>query len=534
MPVPKLGVARQRLDTKTLGYTLVPLDSHDAPACAFPHGRRPAAHARELGGEEEPTAAARDRVGRGKDSTPEVLWASAPTAGPELADGSATASLSGSRAPSVVHGQCEAASPAEGGEADAEAEPGEVESMGVGADAEVEVQVEMTSDEEEALMRSSNPMSKGDAGEGTMAETETERAAAEVKVSVAAGAGAGAAQAAAAAAEAEAEERAKASPPKVTAPVAANTATVLEEESEGLEEEADLLGSQTGSASGDHLEDVAVQAEVAKAHEMREPPRPPEVRCTVSKDVSSDIEMTEAPPPSMPDQGVASAAVHMADEPPCPVTQRFKLLLSRPAAQTGEPGWCVVHDLEKRRYESGFLPQLHIGEQPLDLPAESALKAEYSKEYKRHQESVRFNDPLMRELAVLLLEANEAIPWTCVKSTFSNNSFVAVVKGEDEKDQRVGLQASASLASKLLALEGNLKSNVRGEAFARESWRLKVQAHADNKGDVKPDLSRRSRRQQPPPSDAAKRNGAALAVTELMSLTWEFLTSLAWHDMKMD
>jgi hypothetical protein len=248
------------------------------------------------------------------------------------------------------------------------------------------------------------------------------------------------------------------------------------------------------------------------------------------KDGGADVAMTGALPSDMRDQDAASApaAMKVQDVLPSSVAQRFKLLLHRPPSQDGEPPLCVVRDLETGSYECGSLSHLRIGTRPLDHPAESALAAQYATEYKRLGKGVRFTDGAMRKLAVLLLEVNEAIPWSCVKDTFSNQSFVDAVKGEG-----AGLQASASLASKLLALEGSLKSNVRVKDFPRKSWRLKVKALADST-DVKPDAARRSRREQQPQPDVAENDKAAHAAAELMTLTWELLTSLAWHDIKSD
>jgi hypothetical protein len=450
MPVP--GDKNPRLDGKNMGYTLAPRIGHDAPACAYLHGVRPSAH--DLGGQQEQPAGAAfagDRMGEGDgmgegEGTGEgeelggghgMGQESGPSAQPQEAparpaNDSATASLTGSEPPSVVHSEGEHGTTAA---ATAQGEMGEGEA---------------------------NPMAE--AGEAGMAE-------------------------------------------------AVPMAVAGEEDSMDGSEEVGV--------------EVEVEPEVVSEEEGESG--------TMQEGEGNTFESTRDRV-AMEEAGAGVGAVGMASEvsPFGALTDRFKLKLIRPPAHADAPRWWVIFDLETRRYECGCPSDLHLGEQPLDESAASALEAQYMKEYKVHEEGVRFPDPAMRKLAVALLEANEAIPWKCVKQTFSNKTFVAAVKSGEDKDKRVGLQASAGLASRLLSLENNIKADVRGKGLTRENWRLKVQVHADNKGESVLGFSRRSRLEPPPPPDAANREQASRAATELTTLTWELLTSLAWPDMKSE
>jgi len=345
----------------------------------------------------------------------------------------------------------------------------------------------------------------------TAATSMAEKAAARERAAVEAEAKevAAAAAAAHAASEAKAAAEANAATAALVAAAAA-AAAALEAEREAA---AEAAAAAAAAAWESEREAVAVEAspeteaeddEMLEAPRAEAPPRPAlSAQWRPSAEAEAEAELTEEDPDE--------------DGPPA------KLQLCRAA---GGDTWWLVRDELHERFVHGRKEAV-LGARGAHWPSAAALEQEHSERRAEFEESVLLRGDEVRALAATLLEVQEVIPWSVVKTSFAAQAFVNVVTGAElAPEARGGLPATSHLAHKLLLLEQAFKSPIRNKGWARRQWTDAVQAHSDNNGE-EPSFGRR--RTGPPVVRVDTEEEAAVVADALMALAWEMLGSISWE-----
>lgn len=222
----------------------------------------------------------------------------------------------------------------------------------------------------------------------------------------------------------------------------------------------------------------------------------------------------------------------------------FKLLLNCPPAPPSDSvriaapnGWWVIMDVVNDSLIAGSPQELNENFRlrqgwPKHL---SVLEDEHRAERKALARDVCWTDPRARELALILLEAEAALPWMSVKDSFAAKAYLAGVKASGlTVAERSGMPAACRLAGRLQQLEMSIKPKLK-KLSKKSDWLTKVQAHAEcMKGVVFP-TNKRGRASTPPVLSARDSDGMAASTDHVLddsiSMAWELLLNLEWDKM---